>query len=139
MSYFCLFYVSAFMVATQFFFTLCFLSCLVSFGFILLFTLCCLPGQTRYVLLIRTIGFLLLAAGICGVLAVIIFACFGNADGWMPGHDNNYLGYSFGLGVVGSVLCLIASLLFFVESNVQKKKRDYLKESQTRFQLSARK
>lgn len=126
------------MVATQFFFTLCFLLGLISFCLILLFTLCCDPEQKRYVQLITIIGYLLLISGLSGGLAVIVFACLGNTDGWMPGHTNNYLGWSFALGVIGSVLTLIASGLFLVEANVQRKKRDYLKESQTRFQLESR-
>lgn len=124
-----------FMIATQFFFTLCFLLGLISLGLILLFTLCCDPEQKRYVQLVGIIGYLLMASGLSGGLAVIIFACFGNAKGWMPGQTNNYLGWSFGLGVIGSVLMIVAAVLFLVEANVQRKKRDRLKESQTRFQL----
>lgn len=127
-----------FMIATQFFFTLCFLLGLISFLLILLFSLCCDPEQKQYVQLIMTIGYTLLVSGVSGVLAIIIFACVGNADGWMPGHANNYLGWSFALGVIGSVLTIIASVLFLVEGNVQRKKRNYLKESQTRFQLESR-
>lgn len=126
-----------FMVATQAFFTLSFLLCVVTFGLVLLFVLCCDPEQRRYIQLIKIVGYLLLVAGLSGCLAVIIFASLGNADGWMPGHANNYLGWSFGLAVVGSVLLVIASILFLVESNVQTKKRDYLRESQTRFQLES--
>lgn len=33
-----------------------------------------------------------LFTGVCGVIAVIVFASLGNADGWMPDHPNNYLG-----------------------------------------------
>lgn len=33
-----------------------------------------------------------LFTGICGVIAVIVFASLGNTDGWMPDHPNNYLG-----------------------------------------------
>lgn len=126
------------MVATQVFFTICFLLGLISFGLILFYTLCCDPERKKYIELITTIGFVLLASGLSGGIAVIIFACLGNADGWMPGHVNNYLGWSFALGVIGSVLMLIASGLFLVEANIQRKKRDYLKESQTRFQLESR-
>lgn len=126
------------MVATQTFFTITFLLSVVSFGLILLFVLCCDREQRHYVKLIKIIGYSLLVAGISGSLAVIIFACFGNTKGWMPGHDNNFLGWSFGLAVVGSVLTLIASTLFLVESNIQMKKREYLKESQTRFQLDTK-
>jgi len=131
-------FITAFMIATQVFFTVCFLLSLISFFLILLFTLCCDPERKRYIQLITTIGYLLLASGLSGGLAVIIFACLGNADGWMPGHANNYLGWSFALGVIGSVLMLIASGLLLVEANVQRKKRNYLKESQTRFQLESR-
>lgn len=131
-------FVTAFMIATQVFFTICFLLSLISFFLILLFTLCCDPERKKYIELISAIGFLLLASGLSGCLAVIIFACLGNADGWMPGHANNYLGWSFALGVIGSVLTLVASGLLLVEANVQRKKRNYLKESQTRFQLESR-
>ncbi|KYM97768.1 hypothetical protein ALC62_11529, partial [Cyphomyrmex costatus] len=127
-----------FMIATQVFFTICFLLGLVSFFLILLFTLCCDPERKRYIELITTIGYLLLGSGISGGIAVIVFACLGNADGWMPGHANNYLGWSFALAVIGSVFMLIASGLLIVEANVQRKKRDYLKESQMRFQLESR-
>ena len=73
--------------------------------------------------------------GLCGGLAVIIFACLGNTENWMPEHANNYFGWSFGLAVVGSVACIISSSLFFTEANIQKKKRKYLKESQTKFEM----
>ncbi|KAK1119087.1 hypothetical protein K0M31_013592 [Melipona bicolor] len=127
-----------FMIATQFFFTLCFLLSMISFILILLFTLCCDPEQKRYVQLIMTIGGLLLVGGISGGLAVIIFACLGNTDGWMPGHANNFFGWSFIMAAMGSVLTIIAGALFLVEANLQHKKREYLKESQTRFQLESR-
>ena len=126
------------MIATQFFFTLCFLLSMISFILILLFTLCCDPEQKRYVQLIITIGGLLLVGGISGGLAVIIFASLGNTDGWMPGHANNFFGWSFIMAAVGSVLTIIAGALFLVEANLQHKKREYLKESQTRFQLESR-
>lgn len=126
------------MIATQFFFTLCFLLSLISFLLILLFTLCSDPEQKYYVQLIMIIGYLLLIGGISGGLAVIIFACFGNTEGWMPGHANNFFGWSFIMAVVGSVLIIITGALFLVEANIQRKKREYLKESQTRFQLESR-
>lgn len=126
------------MIATQFFFTLCFLLSLISFLLILLFTLCSDPEQKYYVQLIMIIGYLLLIGGISGGLGVIIFACFGNTEGWMPGHANNFFGWSFIMAVVGSVLIIITGALFLVEANIQRKKREYLKESQTRFQLESR-
>lgn len=126
------------MIATQFFFTFCFLLSLISFVCILLYALCCDQEQKQYVELIRLIGYMVLVGGISGGIAVIIFASLGNAEGWMPGHTNNYLGWSFALGVIGSVLLLIASALIHVEANVQHKKRKYITESQSKFQLESR-
>lgn len=83
----------------------------------------------------QTYKYKLFVLGLSGGLAVIIFACLGNTADWMPGHANNYLGWSFGLAVVGCVACIISSILFFVEANVQKKKRKLMKESQTRFSI----
>lgn len=75
--------------------------------------------------------------GSCGGLAVIIFATSGNTDGWMPGHVNNYFGWGFGLAVVGVVAAFVSGALFLVEANVQDRKRNLLKESQTRFELES--
>jgi hypothetical protein len=126
------------MVATQFFFTICFLAFLITLTLTVLYATCWDPEQKYYVQIIISIGALLILGSICGCISVIIFASLGNADGWMPGHTNNYLGWSFALAVIGSVLGLIASLLFLVESNIQNKKRKNLKESQTRFPLESR-
>ncbi|KAK2582263.1 hypothetical protein KPH14_004609 [Odynerus spinipes] len=126
-----------FMIATQFFFTLCFLLILLSFGLMLVSVSCYGPQQKRYIQLIQIIGYLLLISGFNGSIAVIIFACFGNREGWMPGHESNYFGWAFAMGVVGSVLALIAGALFLVDAHVQKKKGRYLKESQTRMQSNS--
>ncbi|XP_058798383.1 uncharacterized protein LOC131668326 [Phymastichus coffea] len=127
-----------FMVTTQFFFTLCFLSFLISLGLIVLYSTCWDQEHKNYINLITAIGSLLLFGSICGCIAVIVFALFGNTDGWMPGHSNNFFGYSFIISVIGSIIGLIASALFFIEANIQKEKRKDFKESQTKFSLEAR-
>ncbi|XP_038208516.1 uncharacterized protein LOC119829887 [Zerene cesonia] len=124
-----------FMIATQFFFTICLIGVLISMVLVIIFFTCCGPDQKRFVILIKSLGYIMLTAGISGSIAVIVFACTGNTDGWMPDHANNYLGWSFGLGVVGAVACLITAALFLTESNIQAKKRRRLKESQARFEL----
>lgn len=124
-----------FMIATQFFFTLCLIGVLISTVLVIVFFLCFGPNQNRYVMLIRTIGFIMLGAGISGAIAIIVFASLGNTDGWMPEHNNNYLGWSFGLGVVGSVACIVTAALFLTEANIQLKKRKQMMESQARFEL----
>lgn len=126
------------MIVTQVFFTLCFISCIVAFFLVLLFGLCCDPEQKRFVDLILLIGLILIVGGTSGVLAVIVFGSLGNTEGWMPGHETNYFGWSFVLGVIGVILVLIAGLLFIVEGNIQRKKRNYLRESQTRFPLDTK-
>lgn len=124
-----------FMVATQFFYTLNFLAVLIATVLVLMFFLCMAPNNRRFILIITAIGGILLIGGLLGGIAVIVFACLGNASDWMPGHANNYLGWSFGLGVVGVVTSIVSGVLFFVERHVQVKKRRYLKESQTKFEL----
>lgn len=152
------------MVATQFFFTLTFIETLINFILVLVFFLCAGPDQKRYVQLIRIIGLLLLGGGkiyswflvselllttnhasalilsylfkgVSGAIAVIVFASCANRKNWMPGQVNNFFGWSFGLAVVGVCMNLISGTLFLVECNIQKKKRKYLKESQTRFEM----
>lgn len=124
-----------FIVVTQFFFTLAFLGVLVSFVLVLIFFLCFGPEQSRFVQLITLIGGIMLGAGICGGLAVIVFALFANRDNWMPGHANNFFGWSFALAVAGVIEALVAGTLFLIEANIQNKKRRYLKDSQTRFEM----
>lgn len=80
------------MIVTQFFYTLCLIGTLVGLVLVLLFFLCAGPDQKHYILLIKTISWLLFANGITGSLAVITFACFGNRNNWMPEHANNWLG-----------------------------------------------
>lgn len=124
-----------FMIATQFFFTLCFMSVVISFILVLLLVLCCGPEQTRFILLLKCLSGLLLFAGISGGIGVIVFASLGNADGWMPDHANNFLGWAFGLAVVGVVACLVSGGLFLTEANIQNKKQKQIKDSQARLEM----
>lgn len=126
---------SAFMIITQFFYTLCLIGALVGLVLVLLFFLCAGPDLSWFVLLIKSISWLLLATGISGSIAVVVFACFGNRNNWMPEHANNWFGWSFGLAVVGAVTALIASALFFTELKIQEKKMREFKESQSRFEM----
>ncbi|KAG8238017.1 hypothetical protein J437_LFUL016236 [Ladona fulva] len=124
-----------FMISTQFFYTVSFLLVLISFANVLLYFLCCGPDQGKYVLLITIIGYLLLAAGIMGGIGVIIFASTANGKGWMPDYPNTFLGWSFGMAVVGAFAAIIDSILFLVEARIQKKKIGNIKESQTQFSM----
>lgn len=53
----------------------------------------------------------------------------------MPDHANNWFGWSFVVAVIGVVASGICSALFLTEAHVQERKRQQLKESQSRFEL----
>lgn len=129
------FLLPGFMIATQFFFTLAFIGMLAGGIGVLVFFLCASPNQKHYVTLINSIGYIVLMAGVCSSIAVIIFASLGNRSNWMPEHANNWFGWSFVLACVGAVLSLVAAALFLTEANIQRRKRRYLKESQTHFEM----
>ncbi|XP_053956903.1 uncharacterized protein LOC128862356 [Anastrepha ludens] len=129
------FLLPAFMIATQFFYTLAFIGALVSCVGVLVFFLCAGPDQKYFVTLIKLIGYVMLGTGVCAAIAVIVFACFGNRNGWMPEHANNWFSWSFVLACVGAIFSLVTAILFLTEQNVQAKKRMQFKESQTRFEL----
>ncbi|XP_045470552.1 uncharacterized protein LOC123677863 [Harmonia axyridis] len=127
-----------FMITTQIFFTFCFLAGLVCAILSLLYFLCWGPEQDHFTTLVQLNSYILLAGGLSGGIAVVVFAIFGNRNGWMPGHENNFFGYSFVLACVGSVSMLIAASLFLTDLYIHKKKKKELKESQSRFNLEAR-
>lgn len=129
------FLLPAFMIATQFFFTLAFIGMLVSGIGVLVFFLCAGPDQKLFIKLIQVIGYVTTAAGVSAGIAVIIFASLGNRNNWMPEHANNWFGWSFILACVGSVMALVAAPLFLTEANVQRRKRALFRESQTRFEM----
>uniref|UniRef100_A0A1B6CJG2 Uncharacterized protein n=1 Tax=Clastoptera arizonana TaxID=38151 RepID=A0A1B6CJG2_9HEMI len=124
-----------YIIITQFFFTLAFLGVLGSFILVLLFFLCFGPEQRRFIQLITLIGGIMVGVGVSGGLAVIVFVLTANRDNWMLGHSNNFFGWSFALAVAGVIEALVAGTLFLTEAHIQKKKRKYLKESQTRFEV----
>ncbi|KAG5878904.1 hypothetical protein JTB14_023561 [Gonioctena quinquepunctata] len=124
-----------FMIVTQFFFTLCFISVILGAILTLIYFLCCGPEQKQHILLITLNGFILLCGGIAGAIAVIVFASLGNRNNWMPGHENNFFGWSFALACIGVIMTLVASTLFFVDMYVQRRKKRMLTESQSRFEM----
>ena len=61
--------------------------------------------------------------GICGTIAVITFGALGDSRDWMPDFEHNFLSWSFGLGVVGTVGLYLSATLFYIEAKVQAKKQ----------------
>lgn len=129
------FLVPSFMVATQFFFTLCFIFVLLAAILTLIYFLCCGPDQKHFQLLILLNAVIVFTGAIFGGIAVAVFASCANKNDWMPGHDNNFFGWSFALACIGVIACLIASILFFVDVFNHKRKKEKMKESQLRFQM----
>ncbi|XP_065333866.1 uncharacterized protein sinu isoform X1 [Cloeon dipterum] len=124
-----------FIIATQFFYTVAFILTLIAFGLCLLYSLCCGPDQSRYVQLVRAIGLVLLSAGLCAAIAVVVFASLANRQGWMPGHRNNFFGWSFALAVAGVFASIVAGTLFIIETHIQQRKARDMKDSQARFSI----
>lgn len=125
----------AFMVFTQLFMTLSFIGIFASTILVLLYFLCGGPDQKHFLTHIKITAYILLVAGICAGLGVIIFALFGNRDKWMPGYANNWFGFSFVLAAIGACACGVASTLFFTEAHVQERRLKQFKESQLRFEM----
>ncbi|KAF5298492.1 hypothetical protein FQR65_LT01271 [Abscondita terminalis] len=130
--------IPGFMIATLFFYTVCFICMLIGVILSLLYFLCCGPDMARFVTLIKANAIIVLIGGLCGGIAVIVFASLANRRDWMPGHANNFFGWSFVLACIGVIAALVAASLFFVEANIQQKKKQNLKESQSRFELDTK-
>jgi len=60
----CFSFISAFFVAVQFFFTMCFIFLLIAIVLVPMYILCFGPDHDYFVLLVRLIGIVLLASGI---------------------------------------------------------------------------
>ncbi|XP_037934348.1 uncharacterized protein LOC119668785 [Teleopsis dalmanni] len=128
------FLMPAFMIVTQIFYTIAFIGMLISGIGVLIFILCAEPKQRYFIILINSLGYIQLGTGISAAIAVIVFACFGNRNGWMPEHANNWFGWSFVFACVGSVLSLVAGALFLIEANVHQRYRKQFNFSQSRFE-----
>lgn len=127
-----------FMITTQFFFTISFICMLIGAILSLLYCLCCGPDMSKFILLIWVNAIIVLIAGLSGAIAVIVFASLANRNGWMPGHANNFFGWSFALACIGVIAALVSASLYFVEAKIQRKKKDQLKDSQSRFALETK-
>lgn len=109
-----------FFVATQFFFTICFVGMLIAIGLVLMYLLC-IDDYYR-VKVLKWIGFDLIVAGACGTIALIIFGAQGDGRDFMPDWEQNYLSWSFGLAFVGVVFMYVVAVLFLVEARIMQRK-----------------
>ena len=88
-------------MATQFFFTLCFIGMLISIALTMMYLLCI--DEYYRVKVLRWIGFDLMVAAVCGTISLIIFGAEGDGRSFMPDWEQNYLSWSFGLAFVGQL------------------------------------
>ena len=86
-------------MATQFFFTLCFIGMLISIALTMMYLLCI--DEYYRVKVLRWIGADLMVAAVCGTISLIIFGAQGDGRDFMPDWEQNYLSWSFGLAFVG--------------------------------------
>lgn len=63
------------------------------------------------------------------------FALFANEEGWMPGHDNNYFGWTFGIAIASCFTLLGSGAFYLVETNIQVSKKKRMRDSQIKFNL----
>ncbi|ALC40678.1 kune [Drosophila busckii] len=116
------FLLPGFYIAVQLFATLCFVMCLVALPLTLSF-LRTSRDDDRYVFLLLTIGTCQVLGSIFGFIAVIIFGAKGDSRDWMPGWQNNDMGWSFAFGVIGAALLLPSGILYMVEARRERYKR----------------
>ncbi|XP_030377197.1 uncharacterized protein LOC115626081 [Scaptodrosophila lebanonensis] len=116
------FLLPGFYIAVQLFATLCFVMCLIALPMTLAF-LRTSRDDDRYVVLLLTIGTCQVLASIFGFIAVVTFGAKGDSRDWMPNWQNNDMGWSFALGVVGAVMLLPAGILYMVEARRERYKR----------------
>jgi len=112
--------IKPFFVATQFFFTICFVGMLVAMAMVMMYLLC-IDDYYR-VKVLRWIGFDLLVGAACGTIALIIFGAMGDGRNFMPDWEHNYLSWSFGLAFVGVVMMYVTAVLFLVEARIMQRK-----------------
>ncbi|KAH8325606.1 hypothetical protein KR067_002315 [Drosophila pandora] len=116
------FLLPGFYIAVQLFATLCFVMCLLALPLTLLF-LRTSRDDDRYVVLLLSVGTCQVFGSIFGFIAVVIFGAKGDSRDWMPGWQNNDMGWSFAFAVVGSVLLLPAGILYMVQARRERYKR----------------
>lgn len=123
------FLLPGFYIAVQVFATLCFVMCLIALPLTLSF-LRTSRDDDRYVFLLLTIGSCQILGSLFGFIAVVVFGAKGDSRDWMPHWQNNDMGWSFALGVVGAVFLLPAGVLYMVEARRERYK--HLNEISTR-------
>lgn len=116
------FLLPGFYIAVQVFATLCFVMCLIALPLTLSF-LRTSRDDDRYVFLLLTIGSCQVLASFFGFIAVVIFGAKGDSRDWMPHWQNNDMGWSFALGVVGAILLMPGGVLYMIEARRERYKR----------------
>lgn len=120
-----------FFIVTQIFYTIGFVFLLVASIGVLAIQLCFIIEKE--ILAMRVLSLLMFASSLFSTIAVIVFGIRGDDRDWMPGHEHNFLSWSFGLAVVGAFFSWMSTVLFWAESRILYKKE--LKKEQQMFNM----
>lgn len=110
-----------FFIAVQVLYTLGFVIILLVCLLLLAFLFCIATEVAVKILMV--LSGLLFVSGLFHTIAVIVFGALGDGRDWMPDPDNNYLSWSFGLAAVGTILQLIAGVLYLLESIIIRRRQ----------------
>lgn len=132
------FLLPGFFLLTQFFFTLTLTLVLVATFLTWLYCFCS-RDHDKYVLLLTSLGADLVIAGICGLIACLIFGNNGDRRDWMPNWEHNDLSWSFAFACVGSLLLIPAGALFLVEAKRANYRRLLASRPPSQYDMEVRK
>lgn len=63
---------------------------------------------------------------------------YANRPGWMPGHENNYFGWTFAMAIASFFALLASGILYLIEASIPMKNIYNLKKSEAHFNMRAR-
>lgn len=70
--------------------------------------------------------------GVSASISVFIFGWYANQRGWMPGYENNFFGWTFGVAVLSFFALFGSGAFYLVESFTQAKKIKFLYRTQSK-------
>lgn len=68
--------------------------------------------------------------GFCATIAVSVFTTFANQPGWMPGQENNFFGWTFGVAIASCFLLISSGAFYLLETKIQVSIMKSLRQSQ---------
>ncbi|VVC44036.1 PMP-22/EMP/MP20/Claudin superfamily [Cinara cedri] len=107
---------------TQFWFTVCVLSALVGLYHTKCYVKLSSPAWVdghRVKTAFRT-GVVYIISAVFGTVALVIFGIHGVDRTWMPDWRHNHIGWSYGVGVAGTIALWVGGILYAIEGRALK-------------------